>query len=148
MKIGEASRKSGISVKMIRYYEAIGILQPIDRLENGYRLYSDTIVDDLKFISRARSLDFSLEAISALLSLWRDENRSSREAHTIAAGHLRMLETRIAGLQEMAESLRSLITRCPDDDKPACPILDCLGGDRVGGDYLGEDNQAGETRAG
>ncbi|WP_034995567.1 MerR family DNA-binding protein [Beijerinckia mobilis] len=142
MKISEASRKSGVSVKMIRYYEAIGILQPIDRLENGYRLYSDIVVDDLKFISRARNLDFSLETISALLSLWRDKNRSSSEAHTIAARHLQMLESRIAGLQEMAELLRSLITCCPDDDKPSCPILDCLAGKPAGG-----DNQVMATRS-
>ncbi len=130
MNIGAAAEASGVSAKMIRHYEAIGLLPPPARRDNSYRDYGAAEVHELRFIGRARKLGFSMAEIAALLALWRDKRRPSREVRKLAAAHLEDLEKRIAEMQSMAASLRALVARCHGDERPHCPILDDLGGGR------------------
>jgi MerR family gold-responsive transcriptional activator of gol and ges genes len=127
MNIGAAAGQTGVSAKMIRHYEAIGLLQPPARRENDYRDYGDREIHELRFIGRARRLGFSIEEIRTLLALWRDGDRPSREVRRIAIGHLEDLEARIAEMQAMAGALRRLVADCHGDARPDCPILDDLG---------------------
>jgi MerR family transcriptional regulator, copper efflux regulator len=129
MNIGAASAASGVSAKMIRHYEAIGLLRPAARRGNSYREYGDHDVHELRFIGRARKLGFSMSEISALLALWRDKRRPSREVKQVAARHLADLETRMAEMQSMAATLHELVRTCRGDERPECPILADLGGD-------------------
>jgi len=133
MNIGAASSASGVSAKMIRHYEAIGLLRPAARRENSYRDYGVADVHELEFIGRARRLGFAIPEIAALLELWRDKARPSREVKALAALHLQDLEQRVADLQGMAGALRRLVACCHGDDRPDCPILAELGGDTHGG---------------
>lgn len=126
MNIGEASRQSGITAKMIRHYETLSLIQPAARTESNYRDFSDKDVNDLRFIKRARSLGFSIEEIARLLSLWRDDSRPSREVKALAQAHIEALETRIQEMQSMADTLRHLAKGCAGDDRPDCPILSDL----------------------
>ena len=129
MNIGAASAASGVSAKMIRHYEAIGLLRPASRRENTYRDYGDHDVRELQFIGRARKLGFSTAEIAALLALWRDKERPSREVKTLASRHLADLEQRIAEMNGMAATLRHLVNSCHGDDRAECPILADLGGE-------------------
>jgi Cu(I)-responsive transcriptional regulator len=131
MKIGAAAEASGVSAKMIRHYEAIGLLPPAARRDNSYRDYGAQEVHELRFIGRARKLGFSMAEIAALLALWRDRSRPSREVRKLAANHLADLERRIAELRDMADALGQLVERCHGDARPDCPILEELGGERV-----------------
>jgi Cu(I)-responsive transcriptional regulator len=126
MNIGAAAAASGVAAKMIRHYEAIGLLPPAPRRANDYRDYGEREVHELKFIKRARRLGFSMAEIGALLALWRDRERPSREVHRIAEAHVGELEARIAEMQAMAKTLRELVHKCHGDDRPDCPILDDL----------------------
>jgi len=128
MKIGAASAASGVSAKMIRHYEAIGLLRPASRRENSYRDYGHHDVHELQFIGRARKLGFSMIEIAALLALWRDNERPSREVKQVASRHLADLEARIEEMRCMAGTLRQLVSSCHGDDRPECPILADLGG--------------------
>ena len=127
MNIGAASAASGVSAKMIRHYEAIGLLAPAARRDNGYRDYGEVEAHELRFIKRARKLGFAIDEIGPLLALWRDKGRPSREVRRIAAAHLADLEARIAEMQTMAATLRNLVRCCRGDDRPDCPILEDLG---------------------
>ncbi|MCX5515868.1 Cu(I)-responsive transcriptional regulator [Kaistia algarum] len=124
MNIGEASAASGVSAKMIRYYEQIDLIPAAARTEAGYRLYSDQNVATLRFIRRARDLGFSVEEMGALLALWRDKNRASAEVKRIADDHVADIERRIRELESMAKTLRHLASHCHGDERPDCPILD------------------------
>jgi MerR family transcriptional regulator, copper efflux regulator len=126
MNIGAAAASSGVSAKMIRYYERIGLMAPTPRRSNFYRDYGEPEIHELRFIGRARSLGFSTPEIGALVSLWRDPRRSSREVRHIAAEHLAMLEKRAAEIESMAHALRGLVGACHGDDRPQCPILEDL----------------------
>lgn len=126
MNIGEASARSGISAKMIRHYETLGLILPAARNESNYRDFSDKDVNDLRFIRRARLLNFSMEEIGRLLSLWRDGSRPSREVKAMAEKHLEALDARIQEMQAMADTLRHLAHACAGDDRPDCPILEDL----------------------
>jgi Cu(I)-responsive transcriptional regulator len=128
MQIGTAADASGVSTKMIRHYEAIGLIANGARRGNGYRDYEERDVHELRFIRSSRDLGFSLEEIRALLDLWRDRSRSSRDVHSLAARHLNEIESKITELQAMARTLRQLIGDCHGDARPECPILDGLGG--------------------
>ena len=126
MNIGAAAAASGVNAKMIRHYEAIGLLRPAARRDNAYRDYGEADVHELRFVRRARKLGFSIDEIGELLALWRDDERPSREVRRIAKDHLVDLEGRIAEMQAMAETLRKLVHACHGDDRPHCPILDDL----------------------
>lgn len=123
MNIGKAADASGISAKMIRYYESIGLLPPARRTASGYRYYTDEDVHVLHFIRRARDLGFAVEDIGGLLALWRDQGRASADVKQIALGHVAVLERKIAALQGMADTLRTLAAHCHGDQRPDCPIL-------------------------
>lgn len=129
MNIGKAAQTTGVSAKMIRYYEAQGLIRPADRTEGNYRDFSERDLNDLCFIRRARGLGFSIEEISRLLSLWRDDARPSREVKAMAQKHLEDLDARIREMREMADTLRHLAHCCAGDERPDCPILSDLAGD-------------------
>ncbi|MDO5643203.1 MAG: Cu(I)-responsive transcriptional regulator [Paracoccus sp. (in: a-proteobacteria)] len=134
MNIGEAARASGVSAKMIRYYEQIGLIPAAGRKPSGYRDYSDTGVHMLRFIRRARDLGFPVAEIANLLSLWRDETRHSAEVKRLTEAHIATLEQKIADMQDMANTLKSLAKACKGDGRPDCPILARLEGDEGAGD--------------
>ena len=126
MNIGQAAKASGVSAKMIRYYEQTGLIPAADRTDSGYRDYSDTDVHMLRFIRRARDLGFSVAEIGDLLNLWRDETRQSAEVKRLAQGHIDALEKKIVVLQDMAHTLTMLVNACQGDHRPHCPILQRL----------------------
>ena len=128
MNIGQASNASGVSSKMIRYYEQIGLIRPAHRTDSNYRVYTADEVHVLRFIRRSRTLGFSIEETSALLALWQDKSRASGEVRDIAKGHITALETKIAELEAMVGTLKHLVHCCSGDDRPDCPILDDLAG--------------------
>lgn len=123
MNIGQASKATGISAKMIRYYESTGLIKASQRTDAGYRTYGDSDVHTLRFIKRARTLGFSLEQIADLLSLWRDPERASADVKAIAQAHVTQLQQRIHELTEMRDTLVHLAHACSGDDRPDCPIL-------------------------
>lgn len=126
MKIGEASAASGVSAKMIRYYESIGLIRAADRSAKGYRAYSSVDVHTLRFIRRSRELGFDMKEIGALLALWQDRGRRSSEVKRLASAHVKTLQRKIDGLQSMAKTLEELMDCCRGDDRPECPILEDL----------------------
>lgn len=126
MNIGEAAKLSGVTAKMIRHYEAIGLLPPARRTEAGYRVYVDADVRILQFIHRSRVLGFSLEQVGSLLALWQDQGRASADVRRLAGEHIADLEQRIAQLQAMKRTLEALAASCRGDQRSACPILDDL----------------------
>jgi Cu(I)-responsive transcriptional regulator len=126
MNIGEVARQSGVSAKMIRYYESIGLIAAADRSEAGYRNYGLSDVHTLRFIRRARDLGFTVEQMGDLLALWKDRSRASAEVKKIALDHVSLLERKVAELQAMTETLRHLAAHCHGDDRPDCPILEDL----------------------
>ena len=128
MIIGDVASKSGISAKMIRYYEQIGLIPPPGRTEAGYRVYSERDVHTLRFIRRARDLGFSVSQLEELLALWSDRNRASAEVKRIASEHIAELEQKIKELQQMREALVHLARNCHGDDRPDCPIIEDLAG--------------------
>lgn len=125
MNIGEAARRSGLSAKMIRHYEAEGLLTA-RRLANGYRDYAEADIAVLRFIRHARALAFPLEDVRRLLALWRDRRRASADVRRIALDHVAALEAKAEAMQAMARSLRHLAAHCHGDGRPDCPILDEL----------------------
>ena len=123
MNIGAAAKATGVSAKMIRYYESIGLLRPAARSASGYRVYRDEDLHTLRFVRRARDLGFSVAEIDGLLQLWRNRRRRSADVKRIALDHIEDLQRRIADMQEMAATLQQLATCCSGDDRPDCPIL-------------------------
>ena len=123
MNIGQASRATGVSSKMIRYYESVGLIRPADRTDSNYRDFGERDINDLRFIRRARNLGFSVAEIGQLLALWRDRTRPSREVKAVAQKHVAVLDAKIAEMKSMADTLRHLAKCCAGDDRPDCPIL-------------------------
>ena len=124
MNIGQASKASGVSVKMLRHYEAIGLIKSPLRTESGYRVYSDNEVHTLRFISQARDLGFSVEQMEDLLALWRDRSRASAAVKAIAMQHIVVLQEKARALQAMSDTLQHLADHCHGDDRPDCPIIE------------------------
>jgi len=123
MNIGEAAQASGVSAKMVRHYEEIGLIPKAKRTNAGYRLYSQSGVHTLRFIKQARNLGFPIERIEKLLALWQDRRRPSRKVKELAQEHIRELEERIREMQDMKRTLETLAKHCHGDDRPDCPIL-------------------------
>ena len=128
--IGQAAKASGISAKMIRHYEGVGLLPAASRTPSGYRTYNHQDVHMLRFIRHSRDLGFSIKQISDLLSLWRDKNRASSKVKTLAAEHIEMLNKKIEELNVMKSELSRLVSCCHGDSRPDCPILDELAQDK------------------
>ncbi len=126
MNIGQTAKASGVSAKMIRYYEQTGLIPPANRRESGYRHYSASDVHMLRFIRRGRDLGFPVAQINELLSLWRDKSRQSADVKRIATAHMTELREKIDSLEQIATTLQSLIEGCSGNDRPDCPILDDL----------------------
>ena len=126
MNIGTAASHSGVSAKMIRYYEEIGLLPSAARRANGYRDYGDQEVAVLQFVRRTRDLGFSLEEVSALLALWSDKKRPSRDVKRLAETHIADLERRMREMRAVMKTLRQLAQHCHGDERSDCPILDDL----------------------
>jgi len=126
--IGEAATRSGVSAKMVRHYESLGLLPSVDRTEAGYRQYTEKEVHTLKFIKRSRDLGFSMAEIAELLKLWQNRRRSSADVRRIATKHVQDLNQRMAEMEAMRNTLEHLVHCCHGDQRPDCPILDELGG--------------------
>jgi Cu(I)-responsive transcriptional regulator len=126
MNIGEAAKHSGVSAKMIRHYEGIGLIPKASRTYSGYRTYSGKDVHTLRFIRQARNLGFSIKQIEELLGLWRNQRRPSSKVKGLALAHIAELDARIAELEAMKRTLAALAEHCHGDDRPDCPILDGL----------------------
>jgi Cu(I)-responsive transcriptional regulator len=126
MNIGEAAHATGVSAKMIRHYEALGLLPALVRTEAGYRQVDERTLHTLRFIRRARDLGFGLDEIERLLALWADGHRASAEVKALASRHVADLATRIERMQAMQRTLQHLVHACHGDGRPDCPILDDL----------------------
>ena len=131
MNIGEAANATGVSAKMIRYYESIGLIRAPLRTGSNYRVYGEDEVHVLRFVKRARTLGFSVEETATLLGLWQDKSRASAEVKEVATSHIAALETKIAELQGMVRTLKHLAHCCGGDNRPDCPILDDLAGEHT-----------------
>ena len=130
--IGQAAKASGVSTKMIRYYEDIALIRPVLRTAGNYRTYDRISIQTLRFIARARTLGFSMGEIARLLALWQEPGRSSAEVKALALRHVADLDARIVALQGMKAAVADLAAHCHGDDRPECPILDTLAGDDAG----------------
>ena len=126
--IGQAAERAGVSARMVRHYEGLGLLAGVARTDSGYRQYTEADVHSLRFIRRARDLGFSMDEIAQLLGLWQDKARASSQVKQIAQKHIASLSERIAAMQAMQRSLQALVGCCHGDDRPDCPILDDLAG--------------------
>ena len=131
--ISTAARLSGVSAKMLRHYESLGLLGEVARTDSGYRQYSEVDVRSLQFIKRSRDLGFSMPEIAELVGLWHNRRRASASVKRIAQKHMDDLSQRIASMQAMQRTLSTLTQHCHGDERPDCPILDDLAGemDRV-----------------
>ena len=126
--IGQAAARSGVSAKMVRHYESLGLLPRISRTDAGYRQYSDRDVHTLRFIRRARDLGFSMAEIAELLKLWQNRRRPSSSVKRIASEHIAALDAKMAEMGAMRKTLQHLVHCCSGDERPDCPILDELAG--------------------
>ncbi|HRO88631.1 MAG: Cu(I)-responsive transcriptional regulator [Chiayiivirga sp.] len=128
VNIGDAARASGVSTRMVRHYESLGLLGQVVRTESGYRQYGEADVHALRFIKRARDLGFSMSEITDLLDLWRNRRRASASVRRITQAHAEDLARRIEAMQAMRRTLMNLLEHCHGDARPECPILDDLAG--------------------
>ena len=128
--IGEAARRSGVSARMVRHYEGLGLLPDVARTESGYRQYTEADIHTLRFVKRSRDLGFSMDEIAELVGLWHNRRRTSASVKRIAQKHLGELEQRIADMQAMQRTLSHLVHCCHGDARPDCPILEDLAGTR------------------
>lgn len=128
LHIGEAARRSGVSPKMIRHYEGLGLLPAAPRTDSGYRLYDEAALHSLRFIRRARDLGFGMGDIAQLLDLWRNRRRTSATVKKLATAHIEALRQRIEDMEAMKRTLEQLAAECQGNERADCPILDDLGG--------------------
>lgn len=132
--IGEAAKLTGLTPKMIRHYESLGLVIPTDRTQSNYRVYQSRDIHLLRFVKSARELGFSMKQIATLTSLWQDSGRTSAEVKTLALEHIQEMDERIRSLQQMRNALNNLASQCHGDDRPDCPILDAIACNRCKGD--------------
>lgn len=128
LNIGQAAERSGVSARMLRHYESLGLLSGVARTESGYRQYTEADIHSLRFIKRSRDLGFSMDEITELMGLWQNRRRASSSVKRIAEKHLAELEQRIADMQAMQRTLSKLVHCCHGDARPDCPILEDLAG--------------------
>ena len=128
VNIGLAAERSGVSAKMVRHYESLGLLPRVQRTDSGYRQYTAADVQTLCFIKRSRDLGFSMAEITELVGLWQNRRRASSSVKRIAQKHVDELTQRIEAMQSMHRTLSSLLQCCQGDERPDCPILDDLAG--------------------
>jgi Cu(I)-responsive transcriptional regulator len=148
MNIGEAAARAGVTPKMVRHYESLGLLPRVQRSESGYRIYAEAEVHTLRFIRRSRDLGFSIPEIAELLKLWQDRRRPSASVKRVAERHVLALERKLAELETMRGTLQHLIHCCHGDDRPDCPILEDLGRPEPGpvaGGRKGAGGRAGKS---
>jgi MerR family copper efflux transcriptional regulator len=126
MNIGAAAQASGVTAKMIRHYESIGLLPAARRTEAGYRVYDSADIRVLQFIHRSRALGFSLDQVGGLLALWQDKDRASADVRRLARSHIEELDRKIAEMESMKRTLETLAASCHGDQRSDCPILDDL----------------------
>jgi len=126
LNIGQAASASGVSAKMIRHYEEVGLLPAARRTDSGYRQYGDADVQTLRFVRHSRDLGFSIEQIRELLGLWHDRKRPSRQVRALAQAHIEELDAKLRELQAMKASLEHLVNCCHGDERPDCPIIETL----------------------
>jgi MerR family copper efflux transcriptional regulator len=131
MNIGEAAKASGVSAKMIRHYESVGLFPEASRTDAGYRQYTEKEVRTLRFIRQSRDLGFSIEQIRELLGLWQNRRRPSRQVKALAQAHIEELDEKLKELQAMKATLEHLVDCCHGDDRPECPIIDTLAAEGV-----------------
>jgi Cu(I)-responsive transcriptional regulator len=131
MNIGEAARASGVSAKMIRHYESVGLFPEASRTDAGYRQYTDKEVSTLRFVRQSRDLGFSIDQIRQLLGLWQDRKRPSRQVRALAQAHIEELDEKLQELQAMKATLEHLVHCCHGDDRPDCPIIETLADERT-----------------
>ena len=131
MNIGQAAKASGVSAKMIRHYESVGLFPEATRTESGYRQYTDKEVSTLRFIRQSRDLGFPIEQIRELLGLWQNRKRPSRQVRALAQAHIEELDEKLGELQAMRAALEHLVRCCHGDDRPDCPIIDTLAQDNL-----------------
>jgi Cu(I)-responsive transcriptional regulator len=143
MNIGAAAKACGVSAKMIRHYESVGLLPETARTESGYRQYTDKEVGILRFIRHSRDLGFSIEQIRELLGLWQNRSRPSREVQALALAHLTELDDKLRELQAMKATLEHLVHCCHGDDRPDCPIIDTLAQENPALPHAARDRTAG-----
>ena len=129
MNIGEAAKASGVSAKMIRHYESVGLFPEPSRTGSGYRQYGDKEIVTLRFIRHSRDLGFSIEQIRELLGLWQNRKRPSRQVRALAQAHIEELDEKLADLRAMKATLEHLVQCCHGDERPDCPIIDTLASD-------------------
>lgn len=133
--IGDTARRSGVSARMIRHYEKLGLLPKVARSESGYRFYGESDLRTLDFIRRARDLGFAIEDIARLMNLWQNQRRRSDDVKRLVQRHLKQLEEKSAEIEDMRRALRHLAAHCHGDDRPDCPIIEELA--RAGGGKTG-----------
>ncbi len=126
MNIGQAAKASGVSAKMIRHYEGLGLFPEAARTDSGYRQYGEKELHQLRFIRHARDLGFSLAQVRELLGLWQDRGRSSRQVKALAQAHVDEIDRKLSELQAVKATLQHLVRGCQGDDRPDCPIIDSL----------------------
>jgi Cu(I)-responsive transcriptional regulator len=146
MNIGQAAKLSGVSAKMIRHYEALGLLPKASRTQSGYRQYGANDVHTLRFIRRARDLGFAVGDIGGLLELWQNRRRASEGVKRVALAHVKELATRIEEMKAMKRTLEHLAAHCHGDERPECPILDDLAGSVVDARALGAVQPSANAR--
>ena len=151
MNIGEASKASGVSAKMIRHYELVGLVPAAARTDSGYRQYGDNDVHTLRFVRQARDLGFSIAEIGELVALWRDRRRPSRQVKALAEAYIQELQQKAQALLAMKATLEHLASCCHGDERPECPILESLSNGSAGveaSEGFTERRPRGEVAAG
>lgn len=145
MNIGQAATASGVSAKMIRHYEQVGLFPEPDRTDAGYRQYSASEVHTLRFIRQARDLGFSIQQIGELVGLWQNRRRPSRQVKALAEAHIKELEQKARELLAMKETLEHLVHCCHGDDRPECPILETLAAEHAAAPTVAKASKSGTT---